>query len=534
MKERFDFAVLKLDELESYLQNYDDPLTQIDASQQNISTSIVDSMVFETMILNPLVVQTKGQAKIDHKRGAKWKGGIEEVATKKMRTCKSCGVLDNHDKWTCPLLKAMIAESISMAAILESITIPGCSAFRSSNTSPSLMMASSVSWGITFWKEEEEGYKGQGFMNHVSWQPHFASLQYVIAQSNEKSLQRWLDHELEVMVNVHEVRLKYEKQSQVYLAIVKQGDDVTSKDLSLSRGKNRVSSMSPNSKIARIASLENMLGISSNTLVTMASQLSKAEEREHAFTGRGRWNQLCTMGDAKNLLQYIFSVAADARCQLWVKEVEMKERRQEFNELVLHPTKCQLWVKEVEMKERRKEFNEFVIRPTNSLKHFADDMSGPLSLISSPVQKQLKYTAGVTNGSVGHSKAVVDQTRKMVPIGQLSMGKQLAVAGQAGKLWKWKRSHHQWLLQFKWKWQKPWNLSEWIRHSDETIVRYFPEGIDIYFENVRGKMLDVVLNMRNHERIAACDMISQYILEQHEGVHNLFNIRVIQALGSDT
>jgi hypothetical protein len=35
-------------------------------------------------------------------------------------------------------------------------------------------------------------------------------------QSNEKSLQRWLDHELEVMVNVHEVRFEYEKQSQVY------------------------------------------------------------------------------------------------------------------------------------------------------------------------------------------------------------------------------------------------------------------------------------------------------------------------------
>ena len=36
-------------------------------------------------------------------------------------------------------------------------------------------------------------------------------------QSNEKSLQRWLDHELEVMVNVHEVRHEYEKQSHVYV-----------------------------------------------------------------------------------------------------------------------------------------------------------------------------------------------------------------------------------------------------------------------------------------------------------------------------
>ncbi|KAK9159404.1 hypothetical protein Syun_005745 [Stephania yunnanensis] len=52
---------------------------------------------------------------------------------------------------------------------------------------------------------------------------------------------------------------------------------------------------------------------------------------------------------------------------------------------------------------------------------------------------------------------------------------------------------------------------------------YFPEGIDIYFENVGGKMLDaVLLNMRNHGRIATCGMISQYNLEKPEGVHNLF------------
>ncbi|KAF6177101.1 hypothetical protein GIB67_015976 [Kingdonia uniflora] len=98
-------------ELDSYLQNYDDPLTQIDASQQNISTSVTDSLVSGTMILNPLVVQTKGRAKIDHKKGARWKGGMEEVVMKKKKTCKSYGVLGNHDKQTCPLLKAMIAES---------------------------------------------------------------------------------------------------------------------------------------------------------------------------------------------------------------------------------------------------------------------------------------------------------------------------------------------------------------------------------------------------------------------------------------
>ena len=55
-----------------------------------------------------------------------------------------------------------------------------------------------------------------------------------------------------------------------------------------------------------------------------------------------------------------------------------------------------------------------------------------------------------------------------------------------------------------------------------SIARYFPEGIDMYFENVGGKMLDaVLLNMRHHGRIALCGMISQYNLEQPESVQNL-------------
>nr|XP_010930288.1 2-alkenal reductase (NADP(+)-dependent) [Elaeis guineensis] len=56
-----------------------------------------------------------------------------------------------------------------------------------------------------------------------------------------------------------------------------------------------------------------------------------------------------------------------------------------------------------------------------------------------------------------------------------------------------------------------------------ALKRCFPEGIDIYFENVGGPMLDAALcNMRNHGRITMCGMISQYNLEKPEGVHNLF------------
>ena len=55
--------------------------------------------------------------------------------------------------------------------------------------------------------------------------------------------------------------------------------------------------------------------------------------------------------------------------------------------------------------------------------------------------------------------------------------------------------------------------------------RYFPEGIDIYFENVGGKMLDaVLLNMSVHGHVAVCGMISQYNLEQPEVLHHIMSV----------
>ncbi|ERN09884.1 hypothetical protein AMTR_s00013p00130530 [Amborella trichopoda] len=58
-----------------------------------------------------------------------------------------------------------------------------------------------------------------------------------------------------------------------------------------------------------------------------------------------------------------------------------------------------------------------------------------------------------------------------------------------------------------------------------ALKRYFPEGIDIYFENVGGAMLEaVLLNMRYHGRIAVCGMISEYNQEEPAGVRNLLNI----------
>ncbi|KAF8391752.1 hypothetical protein HHK36_021986 [Tetracentron sinense] len=80
------------------------------------------------------------------------------------------------------------------------------------------------------------------------------------------------------------------------------------------------------------------------------------------------------------------------------------------------------------------------------------------------------------------------------------------------------------LLKNKFGFDEAFNYKE-ENNLDAALKRYFPEGIDIYFENVGGKMLDaVLLNMRLHGRIAVCGMISQYNLDQLEGVHNLFSL----------
>ncbi|XP_022891575.1 2-alkenal reductase (NADP(+)-dependent)-like [Olea europaea var. sylvestris] len=78
------------------------------------------------------------------------------------------------------------------------------------------------------------------------------------------------------------------------------------------------------------------------------------------------------------------------------------------------------------------------------------------------------------------------------------------------------------LLKTKFGFDDAFNYKE-EQDLTSALKRYFPNGIDIYFENVGGKMLDaVLLNMNNKGRIAVCGMISQYNLEQPEGVHNLF------------
>lgn len=71
--------------------------------------------------------------------------------------------------------------------------------------------------------------------------------------------------------------------------------------------------MSPSARSSRISALENMLASSSSAMVSMASQLSEAEERERAFSGKGRWSHVRSLPDAKNLMSYLYQLASNAR-----------------------------------------------------------------------------------------------------------------------------------------------------------------------------------------------------------------------------
>jgi NADPH-dependent curcumin reductase CurA len=59
----------------------------------------------------------------------------------------------------------------------------------------------------------------------------------------------------------------------------------------------------------------------------------------------------------------------------------------------------------------------------------------------------------------------------------------------------------------------------------QALAATCQSGIDVYFDNVGGALLDAVLGTVNpHARIIACGMISQYNLTEPEGVKNLMAI----------
>ncbi|KAI3669796.1 hypothetical protein L6452_41208 [Arctium lappa] len=363
------------------------------------------------------------------------------------------------------------------------------------------------------------------------------------------------------------------KEELIFLKQMDKSSSHGSKPPSEENKQSRRSSLSPNSRAARIVSLESRMKSSSTALSLLSSQLSEAG-RGHDLAS-GRWKMVYSLGDAKDLLQYLFNLATDTRRRLLEKEVAMKEMKAQLDDLMLQQkemlqqkdiiteastqttstqnakvsTLTKKW-KEIEEqavqitkekekentkgtkekekekenrkdtteKESRKDTKEKENRKDTREKENTEDTRekentedtrekekantkenppaeeskemewkavtiasypspkakaptpfdifadlGIESPLPFPESRQLDSKAGICNRPI---QEVFIQTQKMVPIAHVCM-KKLPLGEQKGKVSRWRRSHDEWLIQFKWKWQKPWKLSQLIRIGDE-------------------------------------------------------------------
>ncbi|WJX72327.1 hypothetical protein P8452_56216 [Trifolium repens] len=60
---------------------------------------------------------------------------------------------------------------------------------------------------------------------------------------------------------------------------------------------------------------------------------------------------------------------------------------------------------------------------------------------------------------------------------------------------------------------------------NSTLKRYFPDGIDIYFDNVGGKMLEAAVdNMKAFGRVSVCGVISEYTNAENKASPKMLNL----------
>ncbi|KAK7410465.1 hypothetical protein VNO78_01265 [Psophocarpus tetragonolobus] len=147
--------------------------------------------------------------------------------------------------------------------------------------------------------------------------------------SGVQALIKAIENEIEVNVRVHEVRSECEHQKEVRAKMAEEMIRLKEE----AQMPNSNSEMSPGARNSRIFALQNMLSTSSAALVSMLSQLSEAEEQERVFSGKGRWNQVRSLTDAKNLMNYLFNIASSSRCSLRDNEVICREKETEIRDL---------------------------------------------------------------------------------------------------------------------------------------------------------------------------------------------------------
>ncbi|KAF4346427.1 hypothetical protein G4B88_018398 [Cannabis sativa] len=103
---------------------------------------------------------------------------------------------------------------------------------------------------------------------------------------------------------------------------------------------------------------------------TEASMLSEAEERERVFSGRGRWNQVRSLADAKNLMNYLFNLASSSRCLVRDTEVVCREKDLQIRDLKGKIVSLSSSLRELEM--QKAELIHQVKTQNVALKHYAN------------------------------------------------------------------------------------------------------------------------------------------------------------------
>ncbi|KAK9067039.1 hypothetical protein SSX86_014363 [Deinandra increscens subsp. villosa] len=317
-----------------------------------------------------------------------------------------------------------------------------------------------------------------------------------------KTLKRWLNNELDKVMHVHKLRINHEKQSQSLAKLKEELSFLKQQDKLFSQGSThqKEPSLSPNSRAARIVSLESRIKSSSTALATLSSQMSEAGKGDHGSAAR--WKLLHALGDAKDLLQHLFNVAIEAsRRRLLEKAYETKETSQQNDNIngdlaqttiiqTANASSITKKLKEIEERpvvqkardktpSRRSKETGGQAATTTSVPSVKGKAPTPLDIFADmgiefplpfPESRQLDSNAGICNRPL---QTVFKQTQKMIPMSHVSMKKLPLDEQQIGKISRWRRSHDEWLIQFKWKWQKPWKLSnlisDQIRNSDEKL-----------------------------------------------------------------
>ncbi|KAF8377384.1 hypothetical protein HHK36_030761 [Tetracentron sinense] len=198
-----------------------------------------------------------------------------------------------------------------------------------------------------------------------------------------QALMQAIEHELEVTVRVHEVRSEYERQMEERARMAtevaklkEEAEMLKQKNMS-----NFAQALSPGARNSRIYALENMLATSSSTLVSMASQLSEAEERERVFSGRGRWNQVRSVAEAKNVMNFLFNLVSSSRCILRDKEVDCREKDSEIRDLKEKVVRLSTLVRQMEMQKATVLHQEKLEKLTLKKQHSMENTANSGNLI---------------------------------------------------------------------------------------------------------------------------------------------------------